>query len=120
MLRPGGRTAFITIILSPKLSKAQHRRGAWLGPRSVTSTRPIDVLMEAAGFANIETVDLTADFVTTARGWVRAAEREEEELRRAVGDEAFDEEQSDRKDIVTGVEEGLLRRVLVAGRRPEA
>jgi hypothetical protein len=32
----------------------------------VTSTRPINVLMEAAGFEEIEVSDVTPDFVSTA------------------------------------------------------
>jgi hypothetical protein len=38
----------------------------------VTSTRPINVLMEAAGFEAIEVHDVTRNFIDTAEAWFKA------------------------------------------------
>jgi hypothetical protein len=72
-----------------------------------------------AGFAEVVDVDVTADFLETARAWLHWASRYENQLRVALGDELFDQQQSDRRDLTQGIEGGLLQRVLVAGTSPE-
>jgi hypothetical protein len=114
MLRLGGRTAYLTIIVSPGLTKAAHRRAVRLGPRAIASTRPLDALMTAAGFIDVEITDVTEEFLATARGWYTESGRHERQLRNILGDE-LDERQSHRRAMIGGVEEGLLRRVLVGG-----
>jgi hypothetical protein len=114
MLRPGGRTAYLTIVVSPGLSKSQRRIAVRLGPRAITSTRPLDVLMEAAGFGDVSVTDVTEEFLETARAWQSESFSHEEELRVTLGDE-FDERAVDRADLIRGVRDGMLRRVLVTG-----
>jgi hypothetical protein len=117
LLKPGGGTAFFTIIVTPGLSRKAHRRAARLGPRAVASTRPLDALMNAAGYVDLEVVDVTADFGDTARAWSREFSHHEKELRLALGDE-LEERQSDSQDLIRGVEEGLLKRVLTTAAAP--
>jgi hypothetical protein len=117
MLRAGGRTAFLTIVVAAGLSKAAHRRGVRLGPRAVASSRPTEELMSAAGFIDVDVTDASDDFLETARFWFTEFSLHEQELRAVLGD-ALDEQQSDRRDMIRGVEEGLLRRVLVAATAP--
>ena len=119
LLRPGGRTAYFTIFAAPGLSKRDHRRAVRLGPRAVGSGREQAELLEAAGFVRIAVTDVTRDFLETARRWFTHASELEAELRSTLGDALFDEQQADRKKMITAVEEGLLRRALFVGARPK-
>jgi len=119
LLRPGGRTAYFTIFTAPGLSNRDHRRAVRLGPRAVGSGREQAELLEAAGFVPIVVTDVTRDFLETARRWFTRAWELEAELRSTLGDALFDEQQADRKEMITAVEEGLLRRALFVGARPK-
>jgi hypothetical protein len=74
--------------------------------------------MRRAGFVELVDTDLTADFLETARAWLHWASRYEKRLRTALGGELFDQQQSDRRDLIQGIEGGLLQRVFVAGTSP--
>ena len=115
LLRPGGRIAYFTIFTTPGLSKGDHRRAVRLGPRAVASSREQPELLEAAGFAEVVASDVTTEFLATARRWVRYASKFEGELRRNLGDALFDEQQTDRREMISAIEEGLLSRALFEG-----
>jgi anti-sigma factor RsiW len=72
-------------------------------------------LIERARFADIEEVDVTAAFLETARRWVEHSRALEPALRQVLGDQVVDEQLADRADMVTAIEEGLLRRSLLVG-----
>lgn len=101
-------------MVSPGLSKRDHRIAVRRGPRAVTSTRPIDVLMDAAGFRDVEVADVTRDFLAVARAWEREFDAHEDHLRGVLGGE-WEERQADRRDLIAGVEAGQLQRILVTG-----
>jgi len=90
-----------------------------MGPRAVTSTRPINVLMEAAGFEEIEVSDVTPDFVSTAESWFKAFATRAAELRPLLGNE-FDYRQRARQEMITAADRGWLRRLLVNGTAPSS
>jgi len=72
----------------------------------------------AAGFVDVDAVDVTDEFLETALRWLRFSAELEQGLRAALGDKIFDEQVADRTDMVTGIEEGLLKRsLLVAAAR---
>ena len=73
--------------------------------------------MEAAGFVNVETVDVTAQFLETAQAWRRGYLTYEAELRPLLGDE-YDELCKNREDLIAAVEDGLLERTMVFGEKP--
>jgi len=118
LLRPGGRTAYFTIFTTPGLSKQDHRRAVRLGPRAVGSGREQAELLDAAGFVPIVVIDMTEDFLETTRRWLSHASELEGGLRRTLGDALFDEQQTDRMEMITAIEEGLLSRALFVGARP--
>jgi hypothetical protein len=97
------------------LSKRDHRRAVRLGPRAVASGREQAELLEAAGFAHVKATDVTTDFLATARRWVRCASTFEGDLRGTLGDALFDEQQTDRREMIAAIEEGLLSRALFEG-----
>lgn len=114
ILKPGGRTAFHTIVIADGLSKTQHRRAVTLGPREVRSTRPVGELMRAARFDDVVVTDVTEDFRATAQAWLDGYEQCSDEIRAVLGDE-FDERQENRRGLLAAIDEGLLRRVMVTG-----
>lgn len=118
LLRPGGRTGFLTIFVTPGVSDRNHRRAVRLGPRAISTDRPQLELLEAAGFVDIEQRDMTPDFLDTAHRWLRFARDLETPLRATIGDEAFDEQQADRMAIIEAVQEGLLSRALFVATAP--
>ena len=110
--------AFFTIFVTTGLSKPDHRRAVRLGPRAVASTRAQPELLARAGFADIDDVDVTGEFLETAHRWLRFAAELEPALRATLGDEVVDQQVADRTDIVRGIEEGLLRRSLLVAAAP--
>jgi hypothetical protein len=70
--------------------------------------------MSAAGFTDVEEIDVTESFLEVARAWQSEFLAHERELREVIGDE-WEERVSDRADMIRGVEQGLLRRVFVTG-----
>jgi hypothetical protein len=79
-----------------------------MGPRAVRSNREPSDLLDAAGFDDVEAIDLTESFLETARGWYEHTSELERDLRATAGDAAFDQQQADRREMVTAIEEGLL------------
>ena len=75
-------------------------------------------LLESAGFVRIVVTDVTREFLQTVRRWSTHASELEDELRSTLGDDLFDEQQTDRKEMITALEEGLLCRALFVGARP--
>jgi len=75
-------------------------------------------MLETAGFAHVEEVDLTPEFSHATRGWYEGRERYAVELIAAEGDGPFQERQGDSAAQLKAIEAGLLRRSLFAARRP--
>jgi len=109
--------AYATIVVAEDLSRSQHRRAARMGPRAVSSTRPIGALMETAGFEAIEVRDVTEDFTATAQAWFDAFAVRSRELKPVLRNE-FDDRQKGRKEMIAAVDEGLIQRLLVSASAP--
>ena len=73
--------------------------------------------MAAAGFVDIDGVDLTPAFVETARAWLDECERHADQLAALEPPGAFDERQRVRRAQLAAVEDGLLRRGLFSASR---
>jgi hypothetical protein len=105
--------AFLTIFVTPGLSKRDYQRALKAGPNWVgTRRRDHRELLASAGFVEIEEIDLTPEFLVTARAWYDTRQRHAAELRAAEGDTAFEERRRDSKLQIEAVEAGLLRRAL--------
>lgn len=116
LLRPNGRSAFLTIALAEGLEPAARRRGRRDGPPAPASTRPLDVLMEAAGYSDVMVEDVTDGFLATCTAWHEAALSNEEALRDHLGSQAFDELDHDRRAMIGAIQDGLLVRYLITAR----
>jgi hypothetical protein len=86
----------------------------------VGSNREPGDLLDAAGFIGVEVIDLTEAFLETAQGWYEHTSELERELRVTVGDAEFDQQQSDRKGMITAIKEGLLSRALFVAAKTDS
>ena len=120
VLNPGGRTAFLTIYIAPGLSAKQHRRAVIAGPPGVATRRDHNALLAGAGFATVDEIDVTAEFLETTDRWLEFYARREAELREAVGDERFDVRQKNHRLQSAAIRQGLLRRSLFVAETPRA
>lgn len=118
VLRPGGRTAFLTILVPPDLSASARREAAAAGPPSVASRGSYPSMLRAAGFTDIEEHDVTRAYLDTARAWLHAIEEAAHELASVEPPERVAERIARRHAGVAAIEDGLLRRSLLTGRRP--
>jgi cyclopropane fatty-acyl-phospholipid synthase-like methyltransferase len=116
LLRPGGRLAFLTILIAPGLPARMHRQAAAAGPSSAT-TPDLMELVERAGFADVRLVDVTGDYLDTARAWLAARERHRDELR-PLDPADYDERIAKGRAAISAIEQGLLRRALGVASRP--
>jgi hypothetical protein len=112
VLRPGGRLAFHTIELSPGLSASKRRRAISIGPPAVTVRTTYPGLLRSAGLIEIDSLDLTAEYLGTQRRWLGATLRHEAGMRSALGDDAVREGIERRRRTIDAIEEGLLLRTL--------
>lgn len=117
LLRPGGRMAYTTIYVAPDLTPSQRRRAHRSGPRAVASRSEQGRLLASAGFVDIESVDVTAEFAATARAWLAGCERYAAELALLESPEAFEQRQQERRRQLRAIEDGLLSRGLFSAQR---
>jgi hypothetical protein len=75
--------------------------------------------LRSAGFVEIEEVDRTADYLSTAARKLEVAEQFAEAMIQMLGREPYDEMQAERRLAVAAIESGLLRRALFVARRPQ-
>jgi hypothetical protein len=117
VLRPGGRTAFYSIFVSPGLTGRDRRRAGRCGPPAVATASTYSSLLRSAGFVEIVEVDVTAAYLDTARAWLRHGQRFEAELA-AQPPGSFADRLARRRVAIPAIEAGLLRRSLFVATRP--
>jgi cyclopropane fatty-acyl-phospholipid synthase-like methyltransferase len=118
LLRSGGRLAFTTIHVAPGLDATRHRRAVRAGPWHVATRRAYAELVVQGGFVDVTEVDVTDDYARTQRAWLEAYEAHADELRTLTSDEDFALGQAERRRTRTAIEDGLLRRSLLAATAP--
>ena len=109
--------SFLVISVADGLSPRAHRRAVRAGPSGVASRHDVATLVHAAGFSEVTTTDLTAQYLATARAWLAARERHRVELA-ALDRDRLRQQQHDMTAAVAAIEDGLLLRSLVTARRP--
>jgi hypothetical protein len=117
LLRPGGRTAFVTIHPAPGLPARLRRRAHRDGPVAVASHLTSRELLERAGFVHIDETDCTAEFATVAQAWVDQCNDHSDALAELQGAAEFEQRQSERRIQLQAVRDGLLRRSLLVATR---
>ena len=116
LLRPGGRLAALVIEIAPGLDAPARRRARAAGPVSVATSSTYASLLRSAGFVDIESIDQTDEYRTTAADWLRERQRHEQAYRRAIGDALYEERTSEGAVTVGAIDDGLLRRTLYLAR----
>ena len=111
--------AFHVIHTAAVLSQQGRRRAHRSGPWAVSSRHAPDELMRRAGFVDVAVVDETAQFRTTAAAWISEWDVHRDELVALYGDADFDARQQERNAQLLAIDDGLLKRSLTFGRRPE-
>ena len=110
--------AFHVIHTAPELSERERRHAHRAGPWAVASRHAPSEMMRRAGFIDVDVVDQTEAFRTTAAAWIREWDAHRDDLVALHGEAEFDTRQQERTVQLQAIDDGLLRRSLVVGRRP--
>jgi hypothetical protein len=118
-LRHGGRTAFTAIFPATGLTTADARRASEAGPPNCSLRTSYPSLLRSAGFVDVEERDLTADYFSTASRKREVAEQFAEDIIEMLGRQEYERMQAERRQAISAIEAGLLRRALFLARRPQ-
>jgi hypothetical protein len=118
VLRRGGRLAFTTIELSPRLDPRSRRRARAAAPRRAGLRRSYGALLASAGFADVGERDGTSEYLDTTRAWLKFSEPHLDELAEIDGRAVIEERVQGWRDAIAALEAGWLRRTLYWGTRP--
>jgi hypothetical protein len=110
--------AFTTIYVPAGLSPAERRRARRDGPRAVGSRATHRRLLEAAGFVDLDQIDVTGAFIETTRAWIDERSRHSDALAALDTPGAFAQRQADHRAQLAATEAGLLGRALLSATRP--
>ncbi len=119
VLKPGAANCFYVIANADGLTDTDRERLAQRdGNEHVESPVPYDMLMEEAGFVDIELTDVTSQFVKTLRGWKSEWEAEADAFIDLFGEKEFARGIHNRNLDIASTADGLLRRYRVYGVKP--
>ncbi len=80
----------------------------------VLADGPPEQLATEAGFSVVARDDVTDRFRDTSDAVLRARAKLEVELREIDGDDAYEDDQQRKEAVLTGIDEGLIVRSLIA------
>ena len=110
--------AFCTIYIVEGLTPSPYRWARRSGsPGLASSGRSQTELLRSAGFDDIVELDLTEEFLGTARAWGEARRRHVEALRAVEGAD-FDVRLKENRIRVRAIESGFIRRSLFVACSP--
>jgi len=110
--------AFHTIHTASGLNDRDRARAHRSGPWAVASVHDPTELLRRAGFADIAATNRTVEFRRVNEAWIDQWDQHRAELVALYGDAEFDTRQQDRRVQLQAIDDGLLLRSLVIGRRP--
>lgn len=117
MLRPGGRIAGYVIHAPAGLAEQDALLAAEWGPSEVLAEVSYRDMLEEVGLRVLLAEDVTASFRATCEAILSARRELEEELLARVGAQTYAEDTEQKRLMLRGVEEGLLRRSLLVACR---
>ena len=74
-------------------------------------------MLRTAGFGQISSTNITAEYRSTLRRWLDATDRHEKLIRGIVGNDTYDERAAQRKRDLQAVDDGLLSRFVYTATR---
>ena len=117
VLEPGGRMAGYVIHTPVVLSEGDMAKADELGPSNSSATKSPADLARSAALSEIQQEDVTAHFRVTCEAILRARIELEETLRVEEGWEVFEEEQQKTRNMLLGIDQGLLLRSLIVAEK---
>jgi len=119
VLKSGAANCFYVITTANDLTDADRDRLAQRdGNEHVESRVPYDMLMEKAGFVDIELTEATSQYLKTQRGWKREWEADADAFTELFGEKEFARGIHNRNLDIASTSDGLLRRYRVYGVKP--
>lgn len=109
---------FFVVAVADGLSVRDVEGAIAAGPPHVAAGHGYRALLEEAGFAGPEMIDVTDEYSAALSSSIRARDAEKPRLARLIGPDQFAEGQSNRRRELAAVEGGLLVRRLVTTVRP--
>ena len=113
VLKPGGRIAFFTYFARCGTGSGGDDDPSAGGSRSGEHQD----MLQAAGFSDVVEIDMTEQFLSTAKAWYGWRRRYTAELIQTEGKASFSAKQSNYLDHVRSVEAGVRSRCLFLARR---
>lgn len=113
VLKPASRMVGYLIHARDGLTESERNRAAVLGPSCVMGLEASTKLAEVGGLTVIDQQDVTARFHDTCAALLLARREMEGELRHEEGDTAYDYELASKRDMLRGIDDGLLIRSLI-------
>ena len=119
VLKPGAPNCFYVITTAEGLTDAERERLAQRdGNEHVESRVPYDVLMDEAGFIDIELTDVTSQYNKTLIEWKLEWEADAVAFIELVGEQEFVRRIRNRNLDIAHTADGLLQRFQVYGVKP--
>ncbi len=114
VIRPGGRMVFTVIAIAQGLSAGDYRRAVAAAPAFGETSAAYPTLLQLAGWKIVQHEDLTPGYRRAARHMLRASGAHADALIKILGDAEFSDMLARRRRTVRALDEGLLRRELIA------
>lgn len=106
--------AFHVIFVASGLSERDRDRAVAAGPAYVLASGSYPDLLAFAGFGEIDELDLTDQYLTTAAAWLHESTGAAKQFEEIFGIEEFRQGQQEREEALAAIEGGLLKRSLFA------
>ena len=114
----GGRIIFTVITVAPDLSEEDHARAIELGPPYIASETDYEEMLNMTGWTTIEKINQTAEFLHSARIFLRVDQANRVELDSVLGEEDCQLRLEDDANQVDAISQGLLCRDIYELRAP--
>lgn len=114
VIGPGGRMVFSVISIAPGLAAGDYQRAVAAGPLFMETAAGYPALLQLTGWRIVLHEDLTPEYRRSARHALRAEEAHADALIKILGDAEFSDKLARRRRTVQALDEGLLRRELIA------
>ena len=117
LLKRGGKLAFLTIEVAGDLGKRDRRRAAATGPPAIATRSTYPSLLRSAGLADIDRIDVTADYRVTASARMDARNAHAQAFADEFGADELRERNAEGERRLSAIDDGLLKRFLYVAHR---